>query len=204
MTFAKLYNGPVGQVIGIQMPDPGWWTNYRSGHTVDMTRYNELLALLTDAMAIQEEDGPGLVIIANTVKMVAEPSMWVTVNPSGGVDVWLPTDFDANFTFAGDSPEQPEPQPLLTFGQALTHLKNGERVRRQGWASTGTYLILCGVNNQAAAASLINWWQSFDGRQLPNVTGFSDYIAIRNVDGKFGSWQLNMPDVLAEDWQLIV
>ena len=80
----------------------------------------------------------------------------------------------------------------MDFGQALTELKNGNRVKRKGWNGDGIFLAL----------------------QVPDENSFmtQEYIYIDTLGLKTNNpnapkgrvpWLASQTDMLAEDWEVI-
>lgn len=79
-----------------------------------------------------------------------------------------------------------------TFGWALTQLKNGWRVSREGWNGKGMFLFIIEGSGHP------NAWTYTDGKQdnypcLP-------FIAMKTADNKVVPWLASQTDILAEDW----
>lgn len=77
----------------------------------------------------------------------------------------------------------------LTFGQALDHLKEGDRVSRAGWNGKDMWLKLVegyqvGPDKHVLGRRLLPW------------------IGMKTADGSFVPWLASQTDLLAEDWVL--
>ena len=68
----------------------------------------------------------------------------------------------------------------LTFGRALTHLKAGERIAREGWNGKDMWLQL-------------QWPTQESLMTLP-------YIYMRTQQGDLVPWLASQTDLLSEDW----
>ena len=71
----------------------------------------------------------------------------------------------------------------MNFGEALTALKAGSRVARQGWNGKGMWLQLIGADPAT--------------RRLA-------FIDMKTVNGTFVPWLASQADVLAEDWTIVL
>jgi hypothetical protein len=71
----------------------------------------------------------------------------------------------------------------MTFSQALELLKDGVRIRREGWNGKGMWLAL----------------------QVPDALSKMTlpYIYMRTVTGDLVPWLASQTDILASDWQSI-
>ena len=72
----------------------------------------------------------------------------------------------------------------MNFGEALENLKKGERVARKGWNGKGMYVQL-------------NKGMDFEFSEL------RPFLTIKNVRNSFDTWVPGIPDLLAEDWEII-
>lgn len=73
--------------------------------------------------------------------------------------------------------------PLMNFGDAILHLKNGLKVARSGWNGRGMWLHL----------------QVPDANSKMNLP----YIYMSTVDGKLVPWLASQTDMLSEDWEIV-
>jgi len=71
----------------------------------------------------------------------------------------------------------------LTFGEALTLLRSGHRIRRAGWNGKGMWLAL----------------------QVPDAHSKMSlpYIYMSTVQGDLVPWLASQTDVLSDDWELV-
>ncbi|WP_433242434.1 DUF2829 domain-containing protein [Actinomadura nitritigenes] len=89
----------------------------------------------------------------------------------------------------------------MDFGYALTRLRGGSRVTRNGWNASGQWVVLqdgypdgIAINGNTAAAT---------GIPEGTVCRFRPYLMLRCADGAFVPWQPTTSDVLAEDWRIL-
>jgi hypothetical protein len=71
----------------------------------------------------------------------------------------------------------------MNFGEALTKLKGGWKVAREGWNGKGMWIAV----------------------QYPddNSKMRKPYIYMRPVDGELVPWLASQTDLLADDWELV-
>lgn len=91
----------------------------------------------------------------------------------------------------------------MTFGQALEHLKNGKKVRREGWNGKGMYLWLLAAFDVPA-----EWCKEPHLKLLAEENGGKvsclASIRMKTADGKvLTGWLASQTDMLSEDWELI-
>lgn len=88
---------------------------------------------------------------------------------------------------------------MLTFSQALAHLKNGVKMQRTGWNGKGMYIT---YQKGYPDGIPINKNTS-DATGLPEGTicKFLPYIMMKTADNCFVPWLASQTDILAEDWQ---
>jgi hypothetical protein len=77
----------------------------------------------------------------------------------------------------------------MNFGQALEHLKNGNKVQRSGWNGKGMFIVLVRTDDY------------FDDEH-----GFplDPYLAMKTAsDTMQPGWLASQADMLADDWQIV-
>jgi hypothetical protein len=87
----------------------------------------------------------------------------------------------------------------MDFGAALTALKAGAKVTREGgWNAAGQFVVLqagypdgIAINANIAKAT---------GLEQGTVCRFRPYLMLCTADASFVPWQPTVSDVLAEDW----
>lgn len=80
----------------------------------------------------------------------------------------------------------------MSFGSALTLLKDGHRVARKGWNGKGMFLSLVNTDYYAVGCSVVN-----------DIDSLLPWIGMKTADNKFVPWLASQTDVLAEDWQIV-
>ncbi|WP_180036697.1 MULTISPECIES: Gp49 family protein [unclassified Acinetobacter] len=88
----------------------------------------------------------------------------------------------------------------LTFGDAITALKQGQRVARSGWNGKGMFLYYVPENKYPAARNTLN---TLDGLFEDNMVPYGAYIAMKTAQNNVVPWLASQTDVLAEDWVVI-
>ena len=73
---------------------------------------------------------------------------------------------------------------MMNFGDALSELKLGKRVAREGWNGKNMFIIL----HQG--------FSSFNDTNLEMMP----FFAIKTVGGYFNTWVPSVSDLLANDW----
>lgn len=86
---------------------------------------------------------------------------------------------------------------LLTFGDAIVLLKEGQKVCRLGWNGKGMFVYLVPANRYPAQTDAA---KSFFGSEYGGMVPYNAYLAIKNVDNTVSTWVPSVNDVLAEDW----
>lgn len=92
----------------------------------------------------------------------------------------------------------------LTFGNALDHLKMGERVAREGWNGKGMWLML--VQPQQYAATMWTPGQLQLGKvfdRQDHSYNLLPWIGMKTADDKFVPWLASQTDILADDWTVV-
>lgn len=91
----------------------------------------------------------------------------------------------------------------LTFGEAITALKDGKRVAREGWNGKGMYLWL-----MPAATIPADWCKEPHLKEQAEANGGSieclGTIRMKTADNKvLTGWLASQTDILAEDWAIL-
>ena len=71
----------------------------------------------------------------------------------------------------------------MDFGDALRHLKGGDKVSRAGWNGTGMWLALQTPDEHSKMSR--------------------PYIYMSTVDGRLVPWVASQSDLLAADWEVV-
>lgn len=86
----------------------------------------------------------------------------------------------------------------MDFQQALSCLKGGRRVARQGWNGKGMFLVLVPGSEFPVTAD-----RPF-GQAAPELIGqtvkYQPHIDMFTAQGTFVPWLASQSDLLAEDW----
>lgn len=87
------------------------------------------------------------------------------------------------------------------FGWALTQLREGKKVQREGWNGKGMWLVLqegypngVPINANTSRAT---------GMPEGTVCRFLPYIMMKTADDSFVPWLASQTDVLAHDWWVV-
>ncbi len=86
----------------------------------------------------------------------------------------------------------------MDFGKALTALKEGKRVARDGWNGKGMFIFLVNgsnfVVNREPLLSIMG-----EGAQVT----YRPHIDMKDAEGKVVPWLASQTDMLAEDWTIV-
>ena len=84
------------------------------------------------------------------------------------------------------------------MGVALTWLRGGNRVAREGWNGKGMFLFLVpGSTFEVNRAPLLGIYPK------GTIVDYCPHIDMRTADGKVVPWLASQTDILAEDWVLL-
>jgi hypothetical protein len=104
---------------------------------------------------------------------------------------WSPAVFEKSY----------RPIAGMTFGDALTALKIGNRVARAGWNGKGMFLVLVPGSSFPVTAD-----RPF-GKAAPELVGqtveYRSHIDMFTVDRQFVPWVASQTDMLADDWEIV-
>lgn len=89
----------------------------------------------------------------------------------------------------------------MDFGQALTALKEGARVAREGWNGKGMFV----VHQKGYPDGIPVGANTAEATGIPEgtVCVFRPYLMMRTVDGSFVPWVISQTDALADDWEQV-
>lgn len=91
-----------------------------------------------------------------------------------------------------------KPIDRLTFGQAVTALKCGHKVAREGWNGKGMFLFLVpGSQFQVNRAPLLGIYP--EGTTI----NYQPHIDMKTAQDTVVPWLASQSDILAEDWVLV-
>lgn len=82
----------------------------------------------------------------------------------------------------------------MTFGMAVSALKEGKKVAREGWNGKGMYLRK--VNPYTDKKYPITEVEPTDGTLLP-------WVGMKTADNSFVPWLASQTDMLSEDWMVV-
>jgi len=87
----------------------------------------------------------------------------------------------------------------MDFGYALTALKAGHKVTRDGWNGKGMYLYYVPANRYAPTTSA---GHEIAANHADGLVPYRAYIAMKTVQDDIVPWLASQSDVLEEDWVL--
>jgi len=87
---------------------------------------------------------------------------------------------------------------LMSFGDALTALKQNFKVARKGWNGKSMFIFLVpGSNFKVNRAPLLGIYK--EGTEI----NYQPHIDMKTADDTIVPWLCSQSDMLAEDWVLI-
>lgn len=78
----------------------------------------------------------------------------------------------------------------MSFEDALSYLKDGSKICREGWNGKNMWLILINPSKFSKG--------TFSDQKYPLLP----FIGMKTADDKFVPWLASQTDILAEDWIL--
>lgn len=84
---------------------------------------------------------------------------------------------------------------LHSFSQALTALKQGKKISRQGWNGKGMFVYMVPAAHYPAQTGIAK-----DHFGSEAMVPYNPYMAIKNVDNTVSTWVPSSSDCFAEDW----
>lgn len=89
-------------------------------------------------------------------------------------------------------------EPRYSFSEALTLIKEGKKVCREGWNGKGMFVFLVpGSTFQVNRPPLLGIYP--EGTTIR----YHAHIDMRTADGQIVPWLASQTDILAEDWMIV-
>lgn len=86
----------------------------------------------------------------------------------------------------------------MNFGEALSALKDGEKVSRAGWNGKGMFLFLVpGSTFKVNRAPLLGIYP--EGTEI----NYHAHVDMKTADGQIVPWLCSQTDMLATDWGIV-
>lgn len=82
------------------------------------------------------------------------------------------------------------------FGKAISFLKDGAKVSRDGWNGAGQYVYYVPANSYAAQTDAAK-------AEFGDMVPYRAYLALKTAQNDVVTWTPSVSDVLAEDWILV-
>ena len=83
------------------------------------------------------------------------------------------------------------------FGSAIKLLKEGKKLARIGWNSSGMYAYYVPANSYPASTEIAK--KQFGDNLVP----YRAYLALKTAQNDIATWNPNTSDFLAEDWFVV-
>ena len=93
--------------------------------------------------------------------------------------------------------EERRPNRNLNFGHAISAMKDGLKVCREGWNGKGMFLYYVPGNAYPPVTEIAK--QAFGGNDVP----YGAYIAMKTAQGNVIPWLASQTDMLSDDWCII-
>lgn len=86
----------------------------------------------------------------------------------------------------------------MNFGWALSQIKAGSLVAREGWNGKGMFLFLVPSSHFTVNRAPLN-------TIFPEGTGidYRSHIDMKTADGSIVPWVASQTDILADDWEVV-
>jgi hypothetical protein len=86
----------------------------------------------------------------------------------------------------------------MEFEDALSLLKQGYRVARQGWNGKGMFLFM--VSGSTFTVNKDPWFESFgEGTEI----NYHPHIDMKMADGSVMVWSPSQVDIFGTDWEVV-
>ena len=128
---------------------------------------------------------------------------YLTEDPAGqknteqlnGYVQWLPvSEFDRTY----------RPNGNLTFGDALTALKKGQKVARSGWNGKDQYVVAQPQTTMTEASKIWNPHNKAHAEKLGGQIDVAPYCTLKTAQDTLAmGWTPSTGDLFAEDWVIL-
>lgn len=85
---------------------------------------------------------------------------------------------------------------MFGFDKAITALKNGKKVAREGWNGKGMFLYYVPAAEYVASTDIAK--EAFPSGAVP----YGAYIAMKTAQGNVVPWLASQTDMLSDDWTI--
>lgn len=92
------------------------------------------------------------------------------------------------------------PVKNLTFGNALTLLKEGAKLTREGWGGADVFVYYVPAASYPASGNALG---TMKGIYKDDLVPYQAYLAIKTADGSVVAFTAGMDSILAEDWEVV-
>jgi hypothetical protein len=95
----------------------------------------------------------------------------------------------------------------MDFSQALTEVKAGKKIAREGWNAGGQFVYYVPSGNYPATTDVAR--QTFGEDRTEETAGrevmvpYTAYLAIKTVQNTVAPWLASQTDLLANDWKVV-
>ena len=89
---------------------------------------------------------------------------------------------------------------LISYSEALTAVKLGKKIAREGWNGKGMFLYYVPANKYPASR---NEHGTMVGVFEDDMVPYGAYIAMKTAQNNVVPWLASQTDVLADDWVII-
>lgn len=83
----------------------------------------------------------------------------------------------------------------MDFSRALTDMKHGDRVAREGWNGKGMFIYLVPAAAYPAQRGAAKRWAGEEA-----MIEYGAYIAMKTAQDNVVPWLCSQTDMMAEDW----
>ena len=88
----------------------------------------------------------------------------------------------------------------MTFGDALSRLKLGQKLAREGWNGKGMFVYLVPAASYPASR---NENGTMVGVFVGDLVPYRAYIAMKTAQDDVVPWVASQTDLLADDWMVV-
>lgn len=84
----------------------------------------------------------------------------------------------------------------LSFGTAITAMKLGKKVARDGWNGKGMFIYHVPENSYPAVTDIAK-------ETFGSIVPYGAYLAMKTAQNNVVPWLASQTDILADDWAIV-
>lgn len=84
----------------------------------------------------------------------------------------------------------------MSFGDAITYMKLGYKVARNGWNGKGMFIFYVPANAYPENGTMVGYFEN-------DLVPYGEYIAMKTAQDNVVPWLASQTNMLSEDWKVL-